>query len=225
MKKIFYASMALMVFVFTSCSKEEAKENTTCIAQCVLAEKHGKKISKHDNEEQIVQNDKLNQLLEKMERQESLLTSLREELATITNQQDTTEPYSDSVIQDAPAEVPSIHSEAQVAEPMPKPTPITEEDDEEDRIPEIQEKKGYLKEQAILGGIGAVVGAAGGYMAAQKMNCNRLDVLIEYKLMQACINNCGLSSEKKCSEAIMNFLCKEKLKENEVSQRVHSCDI
>lgn len=225
MKKILYASMALMVFVFASCSKEEAKENTTCIAQCVLAEKHSKKINKYYNEEQAIQINKLDQLLEKMERQDSLLTSLRAELAATTNQQDTTMSYSDSVIQDIPAEAPSIHSETQVAEPMPEPTPIAEENDEEDRILEIQEKKSSFKEKLLAGGIGAAAGVAGGFMAAQKMNCKRLDVLIEYKLMQACINNCGYSSERKCSEAIMNYLCKEKLEENEVTQRVRSCDI
>ena len=226
MKKIFYASMALMMFILASCSKQDAKENTTCIAQCLLAKEHGQDFGIYNNEEQSVQNEKLNRVLISLDRQDSLLNVLRSELAATSKQQDSTTPSSDCVAQEVHAENPPIYSETQVAEPTPEPAPLAiAEENHDDKIPEIRETKSGFKEQAISGTIGVALVAAGGFMMAQKTGCKRLDILIEYKLMQVCVNSCGYNTEEKCGTAIMNMLCKEKLEEDEVAQRARSCDI
>jgi hypothetical protein len=226
MKKIFYALMALMIFVFASCSKEDAKENTVCFAQCLLAKEHGQNFAQNNNEEQSIIDEKLNLILRGMGKQDSILNILGAELASANKQQDSTAPNSNCITQEAPAEMPHINSETQEAEPTPKPAPTAvAEETYDDKIPEIREKKSNFEEQAISGTIGAVLGAAGGFMAAQKMGCKRLDILIEYKLMQVCINSCGYNTEEKCSDAIMNMLCKEKLEEDVIEQRARSCDI
>jgi hypothetical protein len=230
MKKIYCTLMVLMMFVFASCSKEDAKENTVCFAQCLLAKENGQRFAQNNNEEQSVIDEKLNLILRGMSKQDSILNILGAELASANKQQDSTTPNSNCVTQEAPTDMPHINSETQVAEPAPEPmpeqTPFADaEETYDDKIPEIREKKSNFEEQAISGTIGAVLGAAGGFMAAQKMGCKRLEVLIEYKLMQVCINSCGYNTERKCSDAIMNMLCKEKLEEDEIEQRARSCDI
>lgn len=225
MKKLFYVTIVLSMITFISCSKE-SKENAACVAQCLLSEERGQDFANNNNEELSVQNEKLNRILKDMEEQKILLDSLRAEIVATNKLQDSATSDSDSVTQDALAENPSTYSETQAAEPTSESGPIlVAEENYEDKIPENREKKSDFKEQAISGTIGAVFGAAGGFMAAQKMSCKRLDILIEYKLMQVCVSSCGYNTEEKCGAAIMNMLCKEKLEEDEVKQRASSCDI
>ena len=226
MKKFFYVSIASVMFVLASCSKEEAKENTVCFAQCLLAKENGHDFAGYNNEERNVQNEKMNILLKRIEKQDSLLNSLKTELAKTNKQQDTSSLHNDSEIQEFPVTSQAVDYETRVAETTPEPAPIAAVEENDDfRLPEIRMKDDGIKENAISGLAGAAIGAAATFMVAKKLNCERLDVLIEYKLMQACIDNCGYSAEKKCAEGIMNMLCKEKLSETEVRQRTNSCDL
>ena len=77
MKKIFYVSIILTMFVLASCSKEDAKENTACIAQCLLAKENGQDFAGCNNEERTIQNEKLNIILKRLEKQDSVLITLK----------------------------------------------------------------------------------------------------------------------------------------------------
>ena len=69
--------MVLMMFVFASCSKEDAKENTVCFAQCLLAKENGQRFAEYKSEEKIVPNEEMNILLKRLEKQDSLLQTIK----------------------------------------------------------------------------------------------------------------------------------------------------
>lgn len=227
MKKIYCTLMVLMMFVFASCSKEDAKENTVCFAQCLLAKENGQRFAEYKSEEKIVPNEEMNILLKRLEKQDSLLQTIKAELTQANKQQDSTLLHSDSTTQEVPTTSQPIDCDTRVAEVTPETAPVTivEESNDDYSLPEIREKNDGIKEKALSGLAGAALGAAATFMATKKLYCERLDVLIEYKLMQVCINNCGYDAEKKCAEGIMNMLCKEKLEVDEIEQRSRSCDI
>lgn len=72
----------------------------------------------------------------------------------------------------------------------------------------------------------AGVAAAGTAFATKAMSCDRYDILVEYRLMGACIEYCGGNSQsavESCAASIQKWECKEKLKESEAAQRARSC--
>ena len=79
----------------------------------------------------------------------------------------------------------------------------------------------------VIGAGAAIAGAAVGAVVMDKLHCNeRLDITVEYKLMEACLNSCGYDDEtlEKCGAGIMQWLCKEKEKAETIMNRVsNSC--
>ena len=74
-------------------------------------------------------------------------------------------------------------------------------------------------EQAVAVGTTVANVAAAGYVATH--NCDRYHILIEYMLMDACIQNCG--DAKKCAERIDEWECKQKIKPEEAEVKNKSC--
>lgn len=66
----------------------------------------------------------------------------------------------------------------------------------------------------------AIAGAAlMGYEAYS--GCDRYDILIEYKLMHACVQNCA--NENKCAKSIFEWECKQKIKPQNAEMKLNSC--
>ena len=215
------------MFVLASCSKEDAKENTACIAQCLLAKENGQDFAGCNNEERTIQNEKLNIILKRLEKQDSVLITLKAELAQANRQQDSVSLHSDNTTQEVPSTSQQpIDCDTRVAETTPEPAPIAavEENKDDYNIPEIRKKDDDFKEKALTSLVSAGFGAAATYMATKKFDCDKTDVLTGYILMQACVNNCGYGSEEKCANRISDMLCKERLnKESILEQTRSSC--
>lgn len=85
------------------------------------------------------------------------------------------------------------------------------------------------KEEIIEKGGIAVGAAAIGAALAKKFSCERFDIIIEYKLMDACLNSCSGTSSvssrtEKCARAIQDLECKKKLGLEAISAAVeNSC--
>ena len=68
----------------------------------------------------------------------------------------------------------------------------------------------------------AIAGAAVvGYEAYR--DCNRYDILIEYKLMHACVQNC--SDENSCAKNIVEWECKQKINVEDAEKKLNSCSL
>lgn len=215
--------MTLIMFVLASCSKEDAKENTVCFAQCLLAKESGQDFAGYNNEERTIQNEKLNILLKRLEKQDSLLQTIKADLSEVNKQQDSASRQNESVAQEATTTSQPIDCDTRVAETTPEPAPVAVVEDNFDdyNIPEIRKKDDSFKEKAISGLVGTALGAATTYMVEKKLNCDKLDILVAYKLMKCCVGNCGDEAEKKCADAITKKICKEDMDNNEIQR--HTC--
>ena len=86
------------------------------------------------------------------------------------------------------------------------------------------EENGW-REKLIKGGSYAGAAALGAF-AASKLSCPRASIVVEYQLMQACLNSCGSDMIQKCGDGIMQWLCKDKEKVETIMNRVlHSCAV
>lgn len=93
------------------------------------------------------------------------------------------------------------------------------------------EKKGFFAkatkwvsdhpEETVTAGTALASVAAVGYIAMH--DCERYDILIEYKLMDVCIRNCR--DEEKCAERIVEWECKQKIGPKDAEIKNRSCPI
>lgn len=73
----------------------------------------------------------------------------------------------------------------------------------------------------------AVAAAAAGAFLHKKFSCERFDIIIEYKLMDACLNSCSGTSSvsartEKCARAIQDLECKKKLGFEDIAAAVEN---
>ncbi len=96
--------------------------------------------------------------------------------------------------------------------------------------PEIK-KDTPLWKKALAEGAKLGVAAAAGAAVANKMQCDRFDIEIEYLMLDACLNSCSGVADRasrisKCARAIQDMECSEGLSRGEINQRVNnSCPL
>lgn len=93
------------------------------------------------------------------------------------------------------------------------------------------EKKGFFSkakdwiknnpETAVTIGATIVGATLIGYEAYH--NCDRYDILIEYKLMLACVQNCA--NENKCAKSIVEWECNQKINPENAVKKLNSCSL
>lgn len=91
---------------------------------------------------------------------------------------------------------------------------------------ELKASESSTEEIVEKGGI-AVAAAAAGAFLHKKFSCERFDIVIEYRLMDACLNSCsGVASisarTEKCAKAIQDMECKKKMSAVDISSIVSS---
>lgn len=91
---------------------------------------------------------------------------------------------------------------------------------------ELKASESSTKEIVEKGGI-AVAAAAAGAFLHKKFSCERFDIVVEYRLMDACLNSCsGVASvaarTEKCAKAIQDFECKKKMSAADIGSIVSS---
>lgn len=79
---------------------------------------------------------------------------------------------------------------------------------------ELKASESSTEEVVEKGGIALAAAAAGAFLH-KKFSCERFDIVIEYRLMDACLNSCsGVASisarTEKCAKAIQDMECKKK---------------
>lgn len=91
---------------------------------------------------------------------------------------------------------------------------------------ELKASESSTKEIVEKGGI-AVAAAAAGAFLHKKFSCERFDIVVEYRLMDACLNSCsGVASvaarTEKCAKAIQDLECKKKMSAADIGGIVSS---
>lgn len=91
---------------------------------------------------------------------------------------------------------------------------------------ELKASESSTEEIVEKGGI-AVAAAAAGAFLHKKFSCERFDIVVEYRLMDACLNSCsGVASvaarTEKCAKAIQDFECKKKMSAADIGSIVSS---
>jgi len=91
---------------------------------------------------------------------------------------------------------------------------------------ELKASESSTEEVVEKGGIALAAAAAGAFLH-KKFSCERFDIVIEYRLMDACLNSCsGVASisarTEKCAKAIQDMECKKKMSAVDISSIVSS---
>ncbi len=260
MKLYLYPILCVFLLVLVACDRDTKEAASICL-NAFLAERPYAEICRNRSETDAkaeallaINHKALDSILKVSQRQTLMIDSLRGVLASIAETDDLSAAENqDSLSQDVETqdgEIQEVEAQDAVAEKQAVvesvEEPVLAETPETSSVENAVEKSAdeTASEASEVGGgwrkfakkiapeaISIAGGAVAGAAIAKATNCDRYELSIEYKLMEACITGCGntgASREERienCARNIMAWQCKEKIKPGQAMSKAQSCSL